>query len=58
MCFYVQDEEGDTPIHDAVAKENIDIVDILIASQRVDYKLKNKKGLNVLHAATIKNNKM
>ena len=44
--------QGDTALHDAVARNNNDIINMLIACTDVDFKLKNQKGFNVLHAAT------
>jgi E3 ubiquitin-protein ligase mind-bomb len=51
-----QDNEGDTPLHDAVNKDNNAIVNMLVQCGRVDFKLKNHKGFNVLHQAARRGN--
>jgi len=50
---YVKDVVGDTALHDAVRRSDDDIINILIACNDVDFKLKNKKGYNVLHKASL-----
>jgi len=47
----VKDKAGDTALHDAVGRNNNDIINMLIACNDVDFKLKNQKGFNVLHEA-------
>jgi len=44
--------QGDTALHDALPRNNNDIINMLIACNDVDFKLKNQKGFNVLHEAT------
>jgi len=43
--------QGDTALHDAVGRNNDDIINMLIAYNDVDFKLKNHKGFNALHEA-------
>jgi len=43
--------QGDTALHDAVRRNNDDIINMLIACKDVDFKLKNHKGFNALHEA-------
>uniref|UniRef100_A0A2R5LAE8 RING-type E3 ubiquitin transferase n=1 Tax=Ornithodoros turicata TaxID=34597 RepID=A0A2R5LAE8_9ACAR len=52
----IQDSYGDTALHDAIAKENLEIIDLLINVPEVDFSLKNKRGFNVLHHAALKGN--
>ena len=49
---YMKDVQGDTALHDAVSRNDNDIINMLIACTDVDFKLKNQKGFNVLHEAT------
>jgi len=51
MTVFVKDAQGDTALHDAVARNNNDIINMLIACDAVDFKLKNNKDFNVLHEA-------
>lgn len=51
-----QDSYGDTALHDAIGKENSDIIEALAASPTIDFTLKNKRGFNVLHHAALKGN--
>jgi len=44
--------QGDTALHNAVARNDDDIINMLIACTDVDFKLKNQKDFNVLHEAT------
>jgi len=50
MCN-VKDLTGDTALHEALGRRNDDIVNMLIACNDVDFKLKNHKDFNVLHEA-------
>lgn len=52
----IQDTFGDTALHDAIGKENLEIIDLLINVPEVDFSLKNKRGFNVLHHAALKGN--
>lgn len=52
----LQDSYGDTALHDAIGKDALDIIDALCACERVDFKLRNKRGFNVLHHAALKGN--
>ena len=56
--YYVlkQDSYGDTALHDAISKENSDIVKILANAPTLDFTLRNKRGFNVLHHAALKGN--
>ncbi|KAL1485179.1 hypothetical protein MTO96_032132 [Rhipicephalus appendiculatus] len=51
-----QDEYGDTPLHDAIRKENNDIVDLLVNFRTIDFTVKNKRGFNAFHHAALKGN--
>ena len=50
----MKDVQGDTALHDAVGRgrNNDDIINMLIACTDFEFKLKNKKGYNVLHEAS------
>ncbi|KAM7312463.1 E3 ubiquitin-protein ligase MIB2 isoform X1 [Ixodes scapularis] len=52
----IQDSYGDTALHDAIGKDNLEIIDLLINVPEVDFSLKNKRGFNVLHHAALKGN--
>jgi len=51
FCSVVQDAPGDTALHDAIGRRNDDIINMLIACNDTNFKLKNQKGFNVLHEA-------
>lgn len=51
-----QDAYGDTALHDAIGKENRQIIDLLINYPGVDFTLRNNRGFNVLHHAALKGN--
>jgi len=38
-------------LHDSLARDNSEIMNLLIACDDVDMKLKNQRGFNVLHGA-------
>lgn len=52
----IQDSYGDTALHDAIGKDNLDIIDLLIGVPTIDFSLRNKRGFNVLHHASLKGN--
>lgn len=56
----LQDFDGDTQMHDAIAQKNneSDIVKYLLESPRADFSQTNKGGFNVLHWAAMKNSKL
>ena len=56
FCFVLQDTYGDTVLHDAIAKDFIEIVDVLVNFRGVDLSIKNKRGFNCLHHAALKGN--
>uniref|UniRef100_A0A2C9JXE4 RING-type E3 ubiquitin transferase n=1 Tax=Biomphalaria glabrata TaxID=6526 RepID=A0A2C9JXE4_BIOGL len=47
----IQDAYGDTALHDAIGKENPTIIELLVNYEKIDFRLKNKRGFNVLHHA-------
>ena len=51
-----QDSYGDTVLHDAIAKDFAEIVELLINFRGVDLSIKNKRGFNCLHHAALKGN--
>ena len=56
-CFFVlQDSYGDTVLHDAIAKDFIEIVEVLVNFRDIDLSIKNKRGFNCLHHAALKGN--
>ncbi|KAK0061423.1 E3 ubiquitin-protein ligase MIB2 [Biomphalaria pfeifferi] len=52
----IQDAYGDTALHDAIGKENPTIIELLVNYEKIDFRLKNKRGFNVLHHAALKGN--
>lgn len=54
--IYSQDSYGDTVLHDAIAKDFAEIVELLINFRGVDLSVKNKRGFNCLHHAALKGN--
>lgn len=54
--FVLQDSYGDTVLHDAIAKDFIEIVEVLVNFRGVDLFIKNKRGFNCLHHAALKGN--
>lgn len=52
----IQDTFGDTALHDAIGKDSVEIIDLLISVPEIDFSLKNKRGFNVLHHAALKGN--
>ena len=49
-----QDQYGDTPLHDAIDKDNADAVDMLLRAKTIDLQAENKKGFNILQHACLK----
>ncbi|CAG9858951.1 unnamed protein product [Phyllotreta striolata] len=45
---------GDTPLHDAIGKDNFQVIELLCNAQGTDFTLRNKRGFNVLHHAALK----
>ncbi|RZF43243.1 hypothetical protein LSTR_LSTR016987 [Laodelphax striatellus] len=55
----IQDSYGDTPLHDAIGKDNLsEIIELLCSVASIDFSLYNKRGFNVLHQASIKGNNL
>lgn len=56
--FYVnikfQDSFGDTALHDAVGKGDMDLVNLLCNESNIDYSLTNYQGFNVIHTCALK----
>ena len=44
------------PLHDAIAKDFKQIVELLVQACAVDLTVKNKRGFNCLHHAALKGN--
>ena len=51
--FTFQDSFGDTPLHDAITKEEDEIIQLLLQF-KADISVKNNKGFNCLHHAALK----
>lgn len=59
FSFYkLQDSYGDTPLHDAIAKDFRSIIEILIVVRNIDFTQQNNRGFNLLHHAALKGNKL
>lgn len=52
----IQDSYGDTALHDAIGKENTEVVELLCNAPNLDFTMKNNRGFNVLHHAALKGN--
>jgi len=52
----VQDSYGDTGLHDAISKDNSELIDLLLKTSTVDLLLRNARGFNALHHAALKGN--
>lgn len=52
----IQDSYGDTALHDAIGKESTEIIGMLIDVPTIDFSLRNRRGFNVLHHASLKGN--
>lgn len=53
-----QDSYGDTPLHDAIAKDFRNIIEILVLVPNIDFTQQNHRGFNLLHHAALKGNKL
>lgn len=53
-----QDSYGDTPLHDAIAKDFQHIIEIITSVPSIDFTLQNNRGFNLLHHAALKGNKL
>lgn len=60
VCIYShkQDSYGDTPLHDAIAKDFRSIIEILVMVPNIDFTQQNHRGFNLLHHAALKGNKL
>jgi E3 ubiquitin-protein ligase mind-bomb len=47
---------GDSALHDAIGKENSEVVELLCNVQSLDLTIRNKRGFNCLHHASLKGN--
>ncbi|KAK2710926.1 E3 ubiquitin-protein ligase MIB2-like isoform X2 [Artemia franciscana] len=52
----MQDSFGDTPLHDAICRKNDELVELLVACPGIDLFIKNSRGFNSLHHASLKGN--
>lgn len=53
--MFVQDSEGDTPLHDAISKKRDDMLALLL-DHAADITLTNNNGFNALHHAALRGN--
>ncbi|KAK3927424.1 E3 ubiquitin-protein ligase mib1 [Frankliniella fusca] len=51
----LQDEDGDTPLHDAISKKRDDMLSLLL-DNTADITLTNSNGFNALHHAALRGN--
>ena len=58
FIYCLQDEQGDTPIHDAITAKNNSGVAFLCAAPNINLKICNKKGLSPLHLAAMKDDEL
>jgi len=52
----IQDKMGDTALHEAIAKEDSELIDILCNVPEIDFSLSNRRGFNAMHYAALKGN--
>jgi E3 ubiquitin-protein ligase mind-bomb len=56
----LKDHYGDTALHDIigkeVGKESKQIIDMLLATPSINLSIRNKRGFNILHYASLKGN--
>lgn len=52
----IQDSYGDTALHDAIGKENTEVVELLCNAPNLDLTVRNNRGFNALHHASLKGN--
>lgn len=52
---FVQDSEGDTPLHDAISKKRDDMLTFLL-DHNADILVTNNNGFNALHHAALRGN--
>lgn len=58
LSSHNQDSYGDTPLHDAIAKDFRNIIEILVLVPNIDFTQQNHRGFNLLHHAALKGNKL
>ena len=54
MLPYPQDNYGDSPLHDAIEKENGEAVDVLMTAPGLNLQLCNRNGFNMLQLACLR----
>lgn len=52
----LQNSEGDTPLHLAIIKNNMDMIKVLLENDSINVNLKNHQGNTPLHLAVMKDN--
>ncbi|KAK7093215.1 E3 ubiquitin-protein ligase MIB2-like [Littorina saxatilis] len=50
------DKYGDSPLHDAIEKNNDDAIDALMEAPSLDLQVRNRKGFNMLQLASLRGN--
>jgi len=63
ICFYSnKDSYGDTSLHDIIGKEiskdSKQIIELLLSVPSINLSIRNKRGFNTLHHASLKGNYM
>jgi ankyrin repeat protein len=54
--FIYFNRAGDSALHDAIGKENSEVVELLCNVPSLDLTIRNKRGFNCLHHASLKGN--
>ena len=54
--IFLQDSEGDTPLHDAISKKRDDMLALLLDHNMADIMITNNNGFNALHHAALRGN--
>ena len=55
LFLFLQDSEGDTPLHDAISKKRDDMLALLL-ERSADIMITNNNGFNALHHAALRGN--
>ena len=56
LLINLQNSEGDTPLHLAIIKNNMDMIKVLLENDSINVNLKNHQGNTPLHLAVMKDN--
>lgn len=52
--FSIQDNEGDTPVHDCISKSRVLAMEVILTASKLNLHMRNKKGFPPLHYSALK----